>query len=217
MPTYITRNDFQKLYKVIINGLNQEDKVNIHSIDYTEFDISLLLPLWSGMPLPGDAISKLNNAIKSKYLKPFGLPITPQTAPYVSLYWNNLIGEGLIENGNKSIAVRIMEHLMEALSKNLQQHGALFERFHGNSAVPQGERYTLNSLAPLGLFLKTIGIQHLSPREIILDGYNPYPWPVTIRYRNLSLSIHAKDATITFADGQVVIVSGKGPHKIYFD
>ncbi|MCE1252862.1 MAG: hypothetical protein LWX83_04845 [Anaerolineae bacterium] len=215
--TFTTRNDFLKIYQVVINGLSQEDQVVIDAIDYTQFDISLLLPLWSGAPLPDDSVSKLANAIKSKYLKPFGLPVTPVTAPYVPLYWNQLIGEGLIRRGHKNTAVRLMEHIMDGLSKNLQQQGALFERYHGNSAVPQGERFTLSSLAPLGLFLQTIGIMQLSPSEIVLDGYNPYPWPVTVRYRNLSLSIHAKDATITFPDGQVVNVSGKGPHKIYFE
>jgi hypothetical protein len=215
--TYTTKNDFLKIYTITIGGLGAEDKICFNIIDYTTFDISLLLPLWSELPLPKEILSKLKTAVKSKYLKSYGLPVCASSAPNISLYWNILIGEGLLNRGYIDLAVTLVTSIMSALSNNIEQYGAFFEKYHCESATPQGDRYTLSSLAPLGLFLKTLGIQRLTSQEVVLSGFNPYPWPVTIKYRNLNMTIHAKDATITFPNGQVANITGKGIHKISLD
>ena len=63
----------------------------------------------------------------------------------------------------------------------------------------------------MSLFLKTLGVHIVSPTKIQLEGSNPFPWPVTVRYRGCSV-IREKDKTkIIFPGGQSAIV--KSPDK----
>ena len=211
---YTTRHDFIKIYQVHVSGLSKEEFVSINTIDYTQSDISLYLPLWSEVPLPEETASRLFTSLESDYFKLFGIPVSPDSAPYVPLYWVNLIGEGLLLNDNKLLAVRLMTRIMNGLSQNLQKYGALFEKFHAETGIPLGDKYRLSSLVPIGLFLKTLGVEKISPTSVSLNGINPYPWPVTVKFRSLILTMHQSDSTITFPNGQVVTVSGTGPHLI---
>jgi hypothetical protein len=77
-----------------------------------------------------------------------------------------------------------------------------------------GERNTLAGLAPLGLFLETLGVRLLSPCQVHLSGFNPFPWPVTVKYRGLTV-LRRKDSTVvTFPDGQSHTVTDPTPQVI---
>jgi hypothetical protein len=211
---YTTRHDFQKIYQIQVTGLSKEDFVSVKTINYTQSDISLYLPLWSEIPLSKKVLKKVISTLVSDYFKPNGLPASPGLAPYVPLYWVNLVGEGLLNHGQTAPAVQLISNMMNGMSHNLLKYGALYEKFHAETGSPMGEKYRLSALAPIGLFLKSLGIDKLTSTSISLKGANPYPWPVTIKYRNLSMTMHQSDTTITFPNGQVINVSGPGPHMI---
>jgi hypothetical protein len=61
-----------------------------------------------------------------------------------------------------------------------------------------GEWNTINGLAPLGLFLKTVGIRQIGKNEVILDGINPFPWPVTVKYQGMTITCHSQDVVVHF-------------------
>lgn len=69
-----------------------------------------------------------------------------------------------------------------------------------------GERNMLTGLAPVGLFLQTLGVEFLSANRVRLSGKNPFPWPVTVKYRGLSVSRQSDRSVIVFPDGRVVSV-----------
>ena len=212
---YTTSHDFLKIYQIHVAGLVKGETVLFQSVDYTQSDISLYLPLWAEVPLSDSTVTGLIDSLVSDYFKPFGMPVSPDSAPYVPLYWVNLIGEGLLKNGQESLAVQLISRIMNAMSQNLQKYGALYEKFHSETGQPLGDKYRLSGLASISLFLKSLGIEKLTSTSISLNGINPYPWPVTIKFRNLSITMHQSDSTITFHNGQVVNVSGPGPHLIY--
>jgi len=211
---YTTRHDFLKIYRIQVSGLSQDEAVSIKTINYTQSDISLFLPLWSQSTIAQADLDRLSSTLVADYFKPCGTPVSPDSAPYVPLYWVNLIGEGLLQRGQNPIAVRLISDVMNAMAQNLLKHGALYEKFHSETGMPMGEKYRLSALAPVNLFLKSIGVEKISPTSVIIKGINPYPWPVTIKYRNLTITMHQSDSTITFPNGQVVTVSGAGPHLI---
>lgn len=211
---YTTHHDFTHITKLTIEGLVENNTLTIQSVNYQQSDISLYTPLWAGANIPQPDKTRMISSLKKEYMQTHGFPVAPENAPYIPIYWVNLIGEGLINSGENHLAVDLVSRIMDSMAQNLQKYGALFEKINAYNGSPLGEKYKLNALAPVGLFLKTLGIEKLTTTSIILNGNNPYPWPVTIKFRNLSLTIHHQDATIAFSNGQVVNVTGKGPHHI---
>src|SRR5258708_39581790 len=75
-----------------------------------------------------------------------------------------------------------------ALDASLKRSQAFYRNYHAETGAGLGERNALQGLAPVGLFLKTVGVEIISPMRIRLSGENPFPWPVTVKYRGLTVN-----------------------------
>jgi hypothetical protein len=140
----------------------------------------------------------------------------PQSSPVcqaVHMPWNTLIGEGLLSYGLREEAAGLTARLMAAVIQNLKQEHAFAHAYHATSGAGSGERNPVQGLAPLGLFLDTLGVQIESPRgspgvstglQVVLSGKNPFPWPVTVKYRGLTITRQADQSVIVFPNGQTV-------------
>jgi hypothetical protein len=69
----------------------------------------------------------------------------------------------------------------------------------------------LDGLAPVGLFLQVLGVQILSPTRVRLEGENPFPWEVTVRYRGLKVVRGLNSTVITFPNGKSLTVTDLSP------
>jgi hypothetical protein len=96
---------------------------------------------------------------------------------------------------------------MGAVIKNLKEKHSFFKRYHAETGAGIGERNALTGLAPLGLFLQTLGVTILSPAKVRLEGRNPFPWPVSLRYRGLTVTRGMESTEIRFASGKSVTVT----------
>lgn len=208
----------QKIYDSIgtfdVNGLERRDTITVQTIDLTGEDHTLFLPLWARIPNQDEATQFVHNRLLSEkhFLHPFGAPALPlipdpNADPIclsVHLPWNQLIGEGLLAYGFRREAAALVTRLMNAVTQNLKNSGAFFTRYHAASGMGMGERNALAGLAPVGLFLQALGLQLLSPEHIRLSGENPFPWPVTVKYRGLVVTRSAGRTEVTFPSGQSV-------------
>lgn len=208
----------QKVYNSLgvfdVTGLERRDTITIQSLDLTGEDHTLFLPLWARIPNQDEAAQFIQNRLLSEehFLHPFGVPALPlipdpNADPIclsVHLPWNQLIGEGLLAYGFRTDAAGLVTRLMNAVILNLKQSGAFYSRYHAASGMGMGERNTLAGLAPLGLFLQTLGLQIHSPDHIRLSGENPFPWPVTVKYRGLVVTRSTGQTQVTFPSGQSV-------------
>ncbi len=132
----------------------------------------------------------------------------------VHIPWNTLIGEGLVDFGFRSVAAELVTHLMNAAILNLKR-GKGFRRFYDSrTGAGSGERDALDGFAPLSLFLYTLGVKIYSPKKVKISGANPFPWPVTVKYRGLTVLRQSEKTTVIFQDGQTVTVEGDEPHII---
>jgi hypothetical protein len=93
---------------------------------------------------------------------------------------------------------------MSAVIQNLKQQHAFARSYHAESGAGIGERNSVQGLAPLGLFLGTLGVRIESPQRVVLSGKNPFPWSITVKYRGLTISRHADQTLVVFPDGQTV-------------
>lgn len=213
---------FDSVEKIVVQGLVKGDQGRISAIDYTKEDISLLLPLWAGIANSQEIAKMVDLTITKRFLQKYGLPISPsdkwKDGPAVlstlALPWNLLTAEGLVLNGKYKLAAELYARWMQAIIATLKRSHAFYERYNSENGKPSGERNHLWGLPPIGLFLRLSGVQKITNNEIILNGNNQFPWPVTIKYRGLTLTCHASDTVITFITGQTITINGPMPQRI---
>jgi hypothetical protein len=208
---------YSQLNEVEVTGLEPNDQVTIFTVDYTQEDQTLFLPLWAGVPEQRRACSLIDrNLLDMKHFyHPFGIsacgslpsPLAEATCLGVQMPWQQLIGEGLLVYGYVNEASQLVAHIMDAIILNLKEHHAFFVAYHARTGVGIGERNALAGLAPLGLFLKTLGVQFLPGSRVRLTGKNPFPWPVTVKYRGLCITRSSNQSKVTFPDGRTIAIS----------
>lgn len=207
----------EKIGRVEIKGVDASDKVIVRTLDYTSEDHTLLLPLWAGLPDLQQAQAMIARVVldAKRFDRPFGLPAcpfppAPQAEPVclgVSLPWNQLVGEGLLAYGFRTEAARLVTCLMKSVTQNLKQNRSFYQYYHAETGQGMGERNALSGLAPVGLFLQTLGVHVLSSTRVRLEGKNPFPWPVTVRYRGLEIVRGLEVTELTFPNGKTVTVT----------
>ena len=129
----------------------------------------------------------------------------------VSLPWNVLLIEGLLHYGFRAEATRLTAYIMNAIIKNLKQNRAFYQRYHAEKGTGIGERNSLTGLAPVGLFMQVLGVSVYSATKVRLEGRNLFPFPVTIRYKGLTIVRAQEQTTVTFPNAESVIVKDEAP------
>ncbi len=215
---------YTKVGKITVDAVEDDDKVIIRSVDLSGDDHTQLLPLWAGMMDGDDAETFVSQTIANaeKFDRPFGLPACPSPPTKeaeavclsVHLPWNQLIAEGLHHQGYTGEATRLFVHLMNGILQNLRQNNAFYQSYNAEVGTGIGARNALSGLAPTGLFLELLGIRIHSATSVRLDGQNPFPWAVTVRYRGLEVKREAQKTTVTFANGEQVEVTDETPCTI---
>jgi hypothetical protein len=209
-----TRMVYTEVTKIEVTGLEKRDRVSVSVMDFSTEDVTLFLPLWAGIPNSRRALNIVNRTLlaEDRFGRPFGIPVCA-TSPglksatvcqTVHLPWNILIGEGLLGYGLRAEAAELTRRLMAAVIQNLKQQHAFARAYHAESGAGVGERNPVQGLAPLGLFLGTLGVRIESPQRVVLSGKNPFPWPVTVKYRGMTVTRHADQTLVVFPNGQTV-------------
>jgi hypothetical protein len=208
-----------------IQGLQLEDRACLRSVDLTQLDISLLLPLWAGIPNPKRADILVQQHILGGWLQTYGLPFCPpsqrseqpSSLDCVALPWNALIIQGLLDYGYRTEAAELFTRLMNTVTPNLKRERAFRQYYQAETGMGQGERDHLWGFAPVGLFLKIIGIDKISPTEIIVRDFNPFPWPVTVKYQRMSIVREGEKTILNLPGRQPLILNGREARHISLD
>ena len=218
--------------KIKISGLDSQDLVTIWTVDHACEDHTLFLPLWAGIPNVQRARTLVSRSLLNaeRFYRPCGVPACPlalsrveppvpdpaaeSTCLSVHMPWNHFIGEGLLAYGYRAEAARLIAHLMTAVIQNLKRARAFYHCYHAENGTGIGERNALSGLAPVELFLETLGVRILSPECIRLEGQNPFPWPVTVKYRGTTVTRLEKQTQVIFSDGQTVTIQDPGPQVV---
>lgn len=216
-----TQMTFSRIARISVVGLEETDKINIKIVDMTGEDITLGLPLWAGALEQQRAYAMIGRNLMTadRFDRPFGMPSMPTVpdkeaemiALSVSLPWNVLIAEGLLAYGFRAEATRLTAHLMNAIIQNLKQNRAFYQRYHAEKGTGIGERNSLTGFAPVGLFMQAMGVTVLSGTRVKLEGRNLFPFAVTIKYKGMSIVRGQEQTTVTFANGESVIVKDEAP------
>jgi hypothetical protein len=215
---FTTQNIYSKISKIVVKGLGDEDLLTIRTPNLTIEDHTLFTPLWAGVPDEQHAQIMIGRALldSKRFHHPFGMPACPlltdpeadSVSQAVHLPWNLLACEGLLKYGFHADAARLLIHNMTAIIQNLKQNRAFHARYHAEKGTGIGERNALSGLAPVGLFMRILGVEILSSTCVRLEGDNPFPWDVTIQYKGLRVMRGIHKTEVTFANGKSVTVTG---------
>jgi hypothetical protein len=215
---------YSRLERVEVSGLEAEDSFQISSLDFRTQTLIQLAPLWAGIPDPERAEKILAETLgfPAMYWREFGLPLCLQAGENfdqqacwsVNLPWNVMIADGLLRYGYRAQAAELLARLMAAIVNTLKKERTFRRSFNAETGQPAGEFNSLSGLAPLGLFLETLGVRLISSKKVGLTGFNPFPWLVTVKYRGITI-LRQKDKTIViFPDSQTVTVTDPEPRIV---
>ena len=214
---------YTSIDRIEIQGLLPGDKLTLSAAGYCCQDLTLFLPLWAGIPTADRAAELVEKYLLNpkQYWQAYGLPACPQARDemrdvcgLVHIALNSMVGAGLLDYGYQLEAAELVSRLMAGVLANLTGEGALRRSFQAESAQGSGERNALGGLAPLGLFLDVLGVCLVSPFRVHLKGFNPYPWPVTVKYRGLTVMRQKEKSVVIFPDGQTIEVTDPAPQRI---
>lgn len=220
--------NYNSIEHIEINGVLPDDKVNIKTANLNFMDLSLLLPLWAGIPLKERAKILINLTImnRKKFLSPNGLrswielPGTikiPEEYYGLNLPGNALILDGLIQYGERLKAAEVFSRIMGAVTKSIQKTMTLNQAYHYETGKTLGAQKSITSLIPTGLFLRILGVKILTPYLVEISGNNPFPWPVSIKYQGLIIIKQERKTLVIFPDGQNVTVENDQYRRISFE
>lgn len=205
-----THHLFGSLQSISVEGINPKDRFLLETADFSQQDVTCLLPIWS------DEINQTQlEALLHKNLNPqdpnlrSGIPETwrcshtlPENLPVrVNVLWNTLIIEGLERSGFSTEASALFTNLMDSIVRGLKRFDGFYPYFDHETGCPCGQRNAIAGLPPIRLFLQIAGIRLLSPTKVALWGENPFPWPVEVQWQGLSLERDGTQTRITFPNG----------------
>ena len=218
---------YAEVERVEVHGLSDEFEITVATVDYTRQDQTLLLPLWAGVPGEERAETLVRRTVldESRYWRAYGIPnCSAQDPAYkadnregsggVWMMWNTMIGEGLVEYGYHAEAAELIRRLMTAMIHALKSDQAFREAYNPDVLEGMGDRDYLWGVAPAHLFLKTVGIRIISARKVWVGGYNPFPDPVTVRARGVSVTRAGDTTTILFPSERRATVTGPEPQFV---
>jgi hypothetical protein len=216
---------FRTLTGIEISGADPNDVTSLARVNHMQEDASLFLPLWAQMISPAQAKKMVDGWLLTAFQHPYGMPISiveqfpanPPSLNGVSPLWVHLVGQGLLAYGYRAEAMDLISHTMDAICGSLRRFTSFREYYDADTGQAIGERNHLRGLPPLGLFLQLIGIEKLTPKEILIKNFNPFPSQVTVKYRSTIIVCHANETVVTFSNGQTARVSGAGQHRITID
>lgn len=207
--TATTEHTFARIERIEVRGAGSEFSTEVRTANFQRRDLTLLLPLWSH----GSEGKRAERAIQEALLEPglywraFGLsscsagdpaydPQNRSDASGVRMFWNHMLGQALLGHGRREEAAQLVENLMSAAIGSLREEKAFRAIYDPDRPAGYGARDSVWGLAPVRLFLDVLGVRLISPWKIVLAGENPYPWPVRVAWRGLTVERPLQGASV---------------------
>ncbi len=173
-------------------------------------DLSHYLPLWS-REVPRAMADKLfaRLAADDGYSAPAGLRFVPATDPAagkdsadgVWMVWNLMMGEAAIRYGKGELALEWIGRWMRTLALSLQTDRSFRGCYLPATGGGIGPRNSLQGIFPVGLFLAALGVHPVSSSRVWVGGRSIFSFPVTIRYKGMTLTRIEDTLQVEFPSG----------------
>jgi len=214
-----SRQLFTHIEAVDITGLQKADQVQISLAGYNDEDISLLLPIWAGIPSAEQVKQLVEKTMLPRYLTKFGLTNLPgdhypENDSLISPFWNTILVEGLLNYGMRETAASVLQALLAGISIQWQASGFLNDAIRAGNGQGAGNRDSAGSLVAILPFLRILGIERIYPNEIIFNGLNEFFAPFTVQYKRAKIQLNPDCTTVFSLNGSKIDIRETGMQKI---
>jgi hypothetical protein len=210
----ISQYTYTEINQITISGLKAGDNWKLKTMHYGYHDISMLIPSINS------GIDFLELAEVRRYNQPYGLASMVITSiedepSLASVAWNSHIIEKLIEAKDITSAASLFAKIMRASVNQFSKQSGLYAYYNCQSAQGYGKINHINGLIPHMLFLRLLGIKHISPQMISITHFNPFSELFTVQYKGMRLICKADSVEVHFR-GFVTHITHPGNHRIHF-
>lgn len=212
---YTSKTAFSQVNKIWCEGLSRVYQITVKTLDTTGIDINTLIPLINPIPEKNaKALTKLA-LDKDAFLRPNGItmthssesqfdPANAEGAGGIWMYFQTLVGEGLISAGKAGKVADIVKSQLDMLVAILSDIHRTAQFYHSDEAQALSEKSHLNGIAPLSLIQKLIGVQIPSHEKVLLSADFGWGRAITIRQHGVYVRRTTKSIKIEFESGHVV-------------
>lgn len=209
---YTTQRVFSHIHTIRCDGLSRVYHLYTRTMDTTARDINALLPLWAGIPdeRAQSLVSLLSDS--AHFLRANGITMTDASGAYfdpsnadgaggIWLYWNTILCEGLIDNGQGALASDVTKTILKMLVDVLSTEHEFGQFYHSDVSRGLGEKNHMLGVAPLLLLNRLFGVRVISSGRVWLDKTFAWGRGVTIRQHGVYVRRTNKRIKIVFPSG----------------
>lgn len=213
---------FEAINSISVQGLGQGTTLRVVQPGSNQEDITLLLPLWAGMPGQDRADRLIQKTLLPRFLTDLGLSSSPRSRAgarlpadaQVPLLWNLFIAKGLSRYGYLEASSGLIKTLIIQSARQLASTGTVSPAVSVGSAIPLGETDSLNSLLPSLDFVSVLGVEGWSDSGMIIKNTNSFFRPITVEYRRTTCEFLSAETVIQPAGGEALKISAPPAKKI---
>ena len=206
----ISESIYSKLDYCILKGEGQKGKFSLVVPTTVNKDITQLLPFWAGI-VPDDQTGDIIENLlldPDRHWSPYGFSSSPDTGePTTQLFWNLLLGQSLQQHGRSELAAEMIGRWMAVIIPAFERSGCTFPGYGVKTGQGIGLKDSLESLFPVRFFLQVLGVEFFHDGRLIITGKNPFPWPVTLKYRGLEIIRESGKTTIIRPGKEILILT----------
>jgi len=191
---------FSVVKKITVTGLKKSEHLVVETPDHFLPSADLIIPLWVGVASQTQTDALINSGIRYLDAAGNGIPI------YLKIMWL----EALIKADRKDLASGYLKQwYLGIASSQPKGEGA-------QSVVSKAQTLTggLEQLVPLKTLLQLLGIERISEEELILGSFNDFFPQVNVQYKKFKLDLKIGQARIENLNGESVLITEPGPHRI---
>ncbi len=190
---------FSNLDYCLLKDRGLKGQINLVAPSTFSEDITMTLPLWAGI-LPDHQTREIFENVlldPNRYWSPYGFSSQPGSKEAtMDLFWNLLLGQALLKLGKMDTAAKMIERWMDVIIPALGRSGSTYPSYEISTGQGLGLKDSLESLFPIRFFLQVLGIEILQNEVLSIEGKNPFPWPVKLRYRGMEIRRDKRQTTI---------------------
>lgn len=191
---------FSAVKKITVSGLKKGETLIVETPDHLIKSPDFIIPLWVGVSDKTQTSAMIN----------FGVHYLDGMDGDIPHYLKCMWLEALCQAGRKELASRYLKQWYFGVEPQATKDDAKTLQSSPVSLTGAG----LEQLVPLKTLLQLLGIEHVSDDELILNGFNEYFSKVNVQYKKFKLDLESGQARIENLNGESVLITEPGPHRI---
>ncbi|MGB7341006.1 MAG: hypothetical protein WBC91_19075 [Phototrophicaceae bacterium] len=212
---YTSKTTFSQINKIWCEGLSRVYSITARTLDTTQIDINTLVPLMNIIPDKNKQILADHALDDTTFLRPNGITMIPANNPHfdpanaegaggIWMYWQTLIGSGLIDAGKSSKVADIVKAQLDMLVTIFAETHDTAQFYHSDEVRAISEKGHLNGIAPLYLLQQLMGV--IIPQHDRVHLSQEFGWgrAVSIRQHGVYVRRTTKSIKIEFASGHTI-------------